>query len=302
MDISDYRFPLGRESSFRELSPSVHWAQLHVTRKFEEYALRRIYDYELLYVKQGQITAALGGQQLPVHPGQLLIIPSGVHHSIVVETMPEAVFLGIHFDFFDELDIVIDQDIIVKDELFDPERCCREPLIPGFKRLSAAPVVTPSAAAVAEMELLIAEFADRQPGFEAVCKGLMQQLLVKLFRMQAESAKRFHAMYGERFQTLMEWIELNYRQDCSNARLAELVRLNEDYMAKLFRAASGMPPGKYVQKVRHRAAKRLLQETDETIESVGSLVGYPDIHYFSRMFTKWEGSPPRDYRNLSRIY
>ncbi|WP_234973062.1 helix-turn-helix domain-containing protein [Paenibacillus vortex] len=56
-----------------------------------------------------------------------------------------------------------------------------------------------------------------------------------------------------------------------------------------------------MQSVRHREARRLLRESDISIEAVGEGVGYPDIHYFSRIFRRLEGITATDYRKLSRI-
>ncbi|WP_235548882.1 AraC family transcriptional regulator [Paenibacillus sp. Soil522] len=37
------------------------------------------------------------------------------------------------------------------------------------------------------------------------------------------------------------------------------------------------------------------------LEEVGGRVGYPDIHYFSRIFRRHEGISPSEYRKLSNI-
>jgi AraC-like DNA-binding protein len=72
-------------------------------------------------------------------------------------------------------------------------------------------------------------------------------------------------------------------------------------MAKLFKQMAGMPPNEYIQSIRLSEARKLLRETDHSIEAVGVQSGYPDIHYFSRMFRKYEGISPREYRKLSRM-
>jgi len=73
-------------------------------------------------------------------------------------------------------------------------------------------------------------------------------------------------------------------------------------MSKQFKDTLGMSPNKYLQMIRQREAKRLLRETEDTVEEIGKAIGYGDIHYFSRIFHKWEGISPREHRNLSRVY
>lgn len=302
MDFSGYHFPQFRHAGFSDIQPSVHWAQLHKTYKNNEYPLRRIYDFELLYVLDGRITAFIGDQVLSLSSGELLFISAGVPHCLNVESTLEAILLGIHFDFFDELEILVDQDIIVNNETFNSNEVCKEPLITGFKPLSETPVLIPPAQTIVLMETLIEEFQGRQLGFEIVCRGLMQQILVRLYRSALEKERILHPLYGERMVRLAEWMESHYREDCSSSRLTSITNLNEDYLAKQFKSAFGLPPGKYIQMIRHREAKRLLSQTDLSVEAIGREVGYDDIHYFSRIFRKWEGISPREYRNLTRIY
>ncbi|MNG41143.1 HTH-type transcriptional activator Btr [compost metagenome] len=62
-----------------------------------------------------------------------------------------------------------------------------------------------------------------------------------------------------------------------------------------------MPPGEYISAVRHREARKLLRETELSVEEVGGRIGYPDTHYFSRIFRRHEGISPSEYRKLSNI-
>jgi len=43
-------------------------------------------------------------------------------------------------------------------------------------------------------------------------------------------------------------------------------------------------------------ARRLLRETGHTVEAIANAVGYDDVHYFSRLFTREMGVPPGRYR------
>ena len=46
--------------------------------------------------------------------------------------------------------------------------------------------------------------------------------------------------------------------------------------------------------------KRLLRETDESVQSIVQAVGYIDISSFIRKFRKMEGLSPRQYRQMHR--
>jgi len=300
LDIS-VKFPQRKAATYSEVSPSIHWAQFHRRTPGAKWR-RRIYDFELLYVKEGEITGQLGSRQLHVQAGELLYIPAGVYHHIIVNSNPDAVFLGIHFDYFDELEIQADQDIIVKEASVQPLKFCLEPEFEHYTPLSEVPVFVPPAQSVLMMEQLIDEFTQRPPGFEIACRSLMQQILLLLWRGQVNSKKKVHSKYGEPMLRLAAMMEIRFEEDWSYDALARQVNLQADYFAKLFKEVIGMPPNKYLQFIRHREARRLLRETDQTIEVIGERVGYKDLHYFSRIFHKWEGVSPRAYRKLSRMY
>jgi AraC-type DNA-binding domain-containing proteins len=301
VDLSDISFPIKQSTDFSALSPSVHWAQLHQTIKNNEYPLRRIYDFELLYVLDGRITAHLGEHKYTLSTGELLFISAGMPHKLDINSGQQALFLGIHFDFFDEFDIIIDQDIIVKNDAARPDDFCREAVIPGYSPFSASPVISPSKEIVKEMERIISEFTTMQHGFEVICKALMINVLVGLYRAQIETVPH-SSTTKERLAPVVEWIEQHYAADCSNQTLAKQLNIHEDYLGRQFKSAYGMSLNKYVQSVRHREAKRLLRESDESVEQIGRNVGYEDMHYFSRLFSKWEGLSPREYRKTVQFY
>src|SRR5690606_41586572 len=66
-----------------------HWAQQHKRSPSFQWK-RRIYDFEILYIQQGDIRAQLGGAEYVIPAGNLFYIPSGVHHAIQVVTEPRS--------------------------------------------------------------------------------------------------------------------------------------------------------------------------------------------------------------------
>lgn len=292
--------PLQKTAHIRDLAPSVHWAQFH-RLKTGGYKIRRIYDFELLYLIEGSGVAQYADRHYRLTAGDLLILPAGVPHKVDVTEKEGAAFIGIHFDFFDELEIKADEDIIVNEQSVQPELFCQEPVLQPFQPLSSQPVRIPPQAVVPLMEQVTQEFTRRAPGYELACRSLLLLILTLLWRDQSDAKRTIHPKYGDIMLQLASKIEAAPGEDWSGHRLAALTNLQEDYVSKLFKAAVGLPPNKYIQSVRHREAKRLLRETDATVETVGLSLGYRDLHYFSRIFHKWEGISPREYRNLSRI-
>ena len=68
----------------------------------------------------------------------------------------------------------------------------------------------------------------------------------------------------------------------------------------MFHAYIGLSPVNYINKFRISNACELLKKDDLKIETVAGMVGVSDEKYFSRMFTKWKGMSPREYRKNSQ--
>ncbi|MNZ63858.1 HTH-type transcriptional activator Btr [compost metagenome] len=285
---------------FKAWSPSIHYAQKQ-TMPHGKLQKRRLYDFELLYVSQGEAATEIKGERYIIKEGQLIFLSSGEFHQNEIISYPSASFIGIHFDFFDELDIQTEEDMLVNEDNIQPDKFTQEAKAAYFEPLSQNPIYTPPLACVQLMDNLVHEFTNRAPGYELVCKALMLQILALLLRTQITRRLEDMPAHSRSIIKLMNAIQLHPEAEWSNRILGDAILMNEDYMAKLFKKVAGMPPGEYISMTRHHRARGLLRETDLSIEAVGAQVGYQDPHYFSRIFRKHEGISPKEYRKLTRI-
>jgi len=288
------------QALFKDWSPSIHYAQTQ-TVPYGLLEKRRLYDFELLYVSQGEAVTVMNGERYVIKEGQLIFLSSGVFHQNEITSYPSASFIGIHFDFFDELDIQTEEDMLVNEDRVQIDKFTQEAQVQPFEPLSQNPIYTPPLACVKLMENLVYEFSNRTPGYELICKGQMLQILAILLRSQMPRRVEDIPIHSRRIKKLMNSIQLNPEAEWNNKMLADGLHMNEDYLAKLFKKVAGVPPGEYISVTRHHRARTLLRETELSIEAIGVQVGYQDPHYFSRAFRKHEGISPKEYRKLSRI-
>ena len=69
------------------------------------------------------------------------------------------------------------------------------------------------------------------------------------------------------------------------------------YFSKLFKQEVGETFIEYLTRTRIRNARRLLEDPRHSIKEVCMLCGYSDPNYFSRIFKKYEGMTPSEYRD-----
>jgi two-component system response regulator YesN len=88
----------------------------------------------------------------------------------------------------------------------------------------------------------------------------------------------------------------HYDQHITLGELAKLMHMNSTYLCELFKRETGIGFVDYLNTVRIDKAKHLLLESDATVESVASQVGYASASHFSRLFKKLNSLTVTEFR------
>lgn len=297
-------FLVRKPLAWKDWSPGIHYAKYQTIAGCCTFPERQLYDFEIICVLRGTLVTEMRGERHVTAEGRMIFIPPGVAHRnevIAPEDEREARLLGIHFDFDGKLRIAAENDMIVGAEGEKPDKFAAEAVIGSFAPLSENVVYDCPAECLQWLDRIAREFEARQDGYELICKGLMLNVLVTMMRAGTARLRASLSPHSDRIKRLIEQMEREPAAPWTVQRIAKDLRVNEDYAARLFRQVAGMPPGRLLRTIRHREARRLLRETDWSIETIGERVGYPDLHYFSRIFAANEGIPPREYRKVSRV-
>ena len=92
------------------------------------------------------------------------------------------------------------------------------------------------------------------------------------------------------------YIEEHYHEKITLQSVAEAVFSNAAYLSSLFMRETGINYKSYVLRVRIRHAKRLLKETNYSIEQVSNMAGFGNSKYFAKIFKDETGVTPSAYR------
>ncbi len=95
----------------------------------------------------------------------------------------------------------------------------------------------------------------------------------------------------------IEYIEQNFRNNISLTDVAEHIHLSTIHTSRLFKAKTGKKITDYINELRIDAAKKLIDTQEYKICDIASMVGVPDNHYFSKLFKKYTGKTPSEYRS-----
>lgn len=100
---------------------------------------------------------------------------------------------------------------------------------------------------------------------------------------------------------VLEYIHSRFAENITLRAAARYVAMEEHYLSGLFRLKTGETLINYLQHVRVKKARRLLRETDLTVNEIGRSVGFPNDNYFIKTFKKWSGQTPGAYRRDERM-
>lgn len=130
---------------------------------------------------------------------------------------------------------------------------------------------------------------------EIEAAGYLTTLLSFLSRensFYSESAGKVN----EKLFPALEYIRLNFNKKFTNRELSKLCNLSVSHFSHLFTQAIGMPPNQYCLSLRLNFAKQQLADTDFTVSEISYSSGFSDPLYFSKIFKKYIGISPNNYR------
>ena len=101
---------------------------------------------------------------------------------------------------------------------------------------------------------------------------------------------------GEIYQYITE----NYTQKITLDNICFLFGTNKTTLCQSFKNDYGMTVLGYINSLKIAEAKRLLRENVLSVTEISQALGFNSIHYFCRIFKKYQNQTPTEYVNTIR--
>lgn len=111
----------------------------------------------------------------------------------------------------------------------------------------------------------------------------------------AGTAGRIEAM-PERLRKVFNWIENTLDRPITNEAMAMQAGMSVEAFIRWFKVRTGRTPAAFVAERRVREACRRLAFSEDSIEQVAEGVGFANRHHFSRVFKRYAGCGPAEFR------
>lgn len=103
-----------------------------------------------------------------------------------------------------------------------------------------------------------------------------------------------------RLRWVTEYIDAHLAHDLALATLATTAGLSPYHFARAFKAATGLPPHRYVVVRRLARAQELLRDSDMAIGEIATRVGFRTQSHLTALFREHLATTPRAYRHARR--
>ena len=243
-------------------------------------------EMEIIYVRKGPLTVEIDGQKFTGEDGSVFIASPGVLHMMSAPDTPVD-----YFTFIFPLEFISFQTKdALEDEVFFPLRNHTRGFRPEVADRKLLGKLIPILDELVEENGKMGTHRQIQ-----VRIRLLQMMDLLVEYSQLEELTRNAS--GELEKEILLYIQDNYHDNIGLAELSEHFHLSEKYMSRLFSERFHMTLTQYVNYVRLRCARHLLESTDLSVTEIAMKSGYQNVSYFIRRFSSAMGESPLRYRN-----
>lgn len=133
-------------------------------------------------------------------------------------------------------------------------------------------------------------FKNHRPGYSAQVTGILCNLLSEV--SGDLSLKSRKSVIDDAVGIMNE----NLAENFSITQLSDICNISPAHFRRLFKAQFDMTPTQYRNSIRISKAKMLLRTSSLSISEIAFFLGFESEYYFSRVFKKYTGISPSEYK------
>lgn len=120
------------------------------------------------------------------------------------------------------------------------------------------------------------------------------------FYKKLPESQNIKTIHDNRINTVLQLMNQNFLYNHDLKFYADKCFISCSRFSEWFKNQTGVSPHKYILMKKIKYAKTQLANSDASIKNIAENCGFGDSHYFSRIFTKYSGMSPSEYRKNSQ--
>lgn len=136
---------------------------------------------------------------------------------------------------------------------------------------------------------------------------LSERMVKTIFKMAADILAEYMSGYDIRqelkkniYSEIVAYITLNYTKNISVCDISRHCYCSESYINHTFKKLTNKSVSQYINELRIKKAKELLNNTDLSIKEISEKVGFSESNYFSNVFKSCCYMSPKAYRQQNK--
>lgn len=243
--------------------------------------------FEIFYIFSGERYFFINDGAYKINEGDLVIIAPNILHKAINTEKPGCERINIYFD--EDLGVFKYPVSEVLSSLLKDEK-----KIINFN-------VNERALIEEVFGKIIQEAHMKKTGYEMSIQSLVVQILVSLCRYIEENPTMpviNQSYMHEKITEIVQYINEHYMDPISLSSISEQFYISRSYLSKVFKEATTFTFVEYLNNVRIREAKKLLNKSDMKVTEVSEKVGFGSITHFGRVFKEVTGHAPLYYKKV----
>lgn len=237
-------------------------------------------DYLIIYADRSALNITVGEKCYRTFSGQITIINTGNQQ---VQFHPEREFKG----YFLQLNDAVSSGLVHRYLLIMNTSQMDVRVLTAGKQAKEIRTV---------FKNIVAEMRGVPELGETIMNLLLQELLVRLYRITFQAHSGIHSNRMEIVTSVCAFLEKEYNHPFTLESIAGEFNMSTSYLSHIFKEITGIPLMRYLLLVRVRAAQEYLVQTSMPVNEIAEKCGFNDLSNFGRTFRKETGCSPRQYR------
>ena len=232
-------------------------------------------DYQLLYIAHGKGHFFFNGKETIVTKGNMILFRPGEPQVYYYYSVDKTEVYWIHFTgseverYLDHYELPNDKNVFFTG------------ISPDYQWL---------------YNQTIQELQLKRANYEELLRILLRHILLMINRFVKEDHTQGIDAFNE-IERATHYFNENYNKDISIEQYAVEHLMSKNWFINCFKKIMKVTPMQYILQLRISTAKNLLESSTKNISEIADAIGYDNPLYFSRLFTKYVGVSPKEYRN-----
>jgi AraC-like DNA-binding protein len=265
-----------------------------------KYGYRKLLDYLLVYVQEGECRFHVDGTDYPLTSGDFCLIQPGSLNRL--EGMTETITPYAHMDLFYNPDREESFPTLVGQTDLTPYAYLLQPRLNDLPGVDIPVKLKPRNPIDFRDKMLqmIASWLGQDPLGPLKAQHYATELALMILEDHMEQrALETNALPPLNWIT--SFFSFHITEPLTVEMMAERAHLSPSRFNDVFKSRFGMPPHKYLRQLRIHHARELLATTTYDQAQVAAYCGFADVHHFSKAFKRQTGLSPGEYRKKAAM-